>query len=145
MFVPDVNVLLYATDRSSTHHSRCSKWLAGALSGSMPVGFTWQVLLAFVRLATKPPVFARPLTVDQAFDTVDDWLSRPASVVVHPTDRTSQLMRGLLKPRGTAGNLTTDAFLAAVALSHGATLVSCDRDFEAFPGLRVLNPVDPKR
>lgn len=140
MFVPDVNVLLYATNRTSVHHEPCFRWLGKSLAGDAPVGFSWQVLLGFLRLATKAVVFARPLTVLEGFDVVDDWLSRPASMVLQPTERHAQVLRGLLVQSGTAGNLTTDAHLAALALTHGATLVSCDHDFARFPGLKWLNP-----
>lgn len=140
MFVPDVNVLLYATNRTSVHHAACVRWLADALAGDIPVGFSWQVLVGFLRLSTKAVVFSRPLTVGEGFDVVDDWLSRPASMVVHPTERHAQVLRGLLVQSGTGGNLTTDAHLAALALTHGATLVSCDHDFARFSGLKWLNP-----
>jgi hypothetical protein len=141
MLVPDVNVLLYATNRTSVHHAPCHQWLEDALDGDAPVGFSWQVLLGFVRLATKAVVFARPLTVAEAFDVIEHWLGRPASVVLQPTERHAQVLRGLLIQSGAAGNLTTDAHLAALALTHGATLVSCDRDFARFAGLKWLNPV----
>jgi len=39
------------------------------------------------------------------------------------------------------GALTSDAHLAALAIEHGATLCTCDRDFTRFPGLRILNPL----
>jgi toxin-antitoxin system PIN domain toxin len=143
VFVPDVNVLLYATDASSARHAPCARWLAGALEGDAPVGFSWQVLLGFIRLATRAVVFSRPLSVVEAFDVVDDWLGRSASVVLQPTERHAAVLRGLLLACGTAGNLTSDAHLAALALTHGATLVSCDRDFGRFSGLKWFNPTAP--
>lgn len=141
MLVPDVNVLLYATNRTSVHHKPCHHWLQAAFEGDAPLGLCWQVLLGFTRLATKAAVFAQPLQVAEAFDVVEHWLSRPATVVLQPTDRHTQVLRGLLMHCGTAGNLTNDAHLAALALTHGATLVSCDNDFARFPGLKWLNPV----
>ena len=49
------------------------------------------------------------------------------------------------KPISTAGNLTTDAHLAALAIGRGATLVSCDNDFARFGDLRLENPLSPSR
>ena len=49
--------------------------------------------------------------------------------------------RDLLMPRGTAGNLTGDAHLAALAIEHGAELCSHDTDFARFPGLRWHDPL----
>ena len=53
MKLPDVNLLLYAMDETSVHHERAKEWLEEMLSGTEPVGFTWAVLLAFLRLATR--------------------------------------------------------------------------------------------
>lgn len=52
-------------------------------------------------------------------------------------------LKPLLRATGPAGNLTTDAHLAALALSHDAVLVSSDADFARFKGLRVENPCKP--
>jgi predicted nucleic acid-binding protein len=50
-------------------------------------------------------------------------------------------MRTLLEAVGTAGNLTSDAHLAAMAIEQGATLCSTDGDFARFPGIRYANPL----
>jgi uncharacterized protein len=94
-----------------------------------------------VRLATNPRVFAAPLTVQEAFDLVDSWLERPNATVVHPTDRHTGLLRELLLSLGTAGNLTSDAHLAALSIEHGAELCSIDGDFARFPRVRWVNPL----
>jgi hypothetical protein len=137
----DANVLLYAVDEASQQHTVAKSWLERQLSGSETVAFAWTVLLAFVRLATNPRVFEHPLALEEALDLVDSWLDQPSSTVVHPTDRHSRLLRELLAELGTAGNLTSDAHLAALSIEHGAQLCSADRDFERFPGVRWLNPL----
>ncbi|MFP5345785.1 MAG: type II toxin-antitoxin system VapC family toxin [Actinomycetes bacterium] len=137
----DVNLLLYAVDAASPQHERARRWLESLLSGTETVGLPWAVLLAFVRLATRGVVFTDPLTPDEALDVVDGWLAQPSVVVLHPTDRHPALLRELLHPVGTAGNLTTDAHLAALAIEYGATLCSADADFSRFPGLRWLDPL----
>lgn len=140
VLIVDANVLIYATDRTSPAHAHCRSWLEDALGGAEVVGFSWAVLLAFVRLTTRAQLFERPLSASQALDVVDEWLRQPTSVIAHPTDRHAGLLRSLLEQAGTAGNLTSDAHLAALAIEHGATLVSCDNDFARFSGLRWLNP-----
>jgi uncharacterized protein len=137
----DVNLLLYAVDEVAQHHERARRWLESVLSGTEPVAPPWTVLLAFIRLATRAAIFTDPLTPDEALDIVDGWLAQPPVVVVHPTDRHATVLRELLHPLGTAGNLTTDAHLAALAIEHGATLCSADADFSRFPGLRWLDPL----
>ncbi len=99
------------------------------------------MLVAFVRISTRPSIFEQPLDVIEALDLVDGWLAQPCSTVLHPTERHSSVLRELLGPLGTAANLTSDAHLAAVAIEHGATLHSCDRDFSRFPGLRWSDPL----
>jgi toxin-antitoxin system PIN domain toxin len=138
--VVDANILLYAVDRASGHHERSLAWLDAALSGTEAVAFAWVVLLAFVRVATSAVVFPTPMSAEQALDQVEVWLSAPAAVVVQPTPRHVSLLRGLLRDTGTAGNLTTDAHLAALALEHGADVVSFDRDFRRFPGIKHRVP-----
>jgi predicted nucleic acid-binding protein len=72
---------------------------------------------------------------------VQSWLGQPCAVVVHPGDRHATLVREILRPIGTAGNLVTDAHLAALAIEHGAELSSCDTDFARFSGLRWSDPL----
>lgn len=141
MKVPDANLLLYALDSTSPHHERARGWLERTLNGPESVGFAWLVLLAVLRLTTRPAVFATPLEPEEALDIVDAWLSRPQSMVLHPTTRHVAILRGLLGPLGTAGNLTSDAHLAALAVEHGATIYSADADFGRFPGVRWQNPL----
>lgn len=142
MRVVDTNVLLDAVNADAAEHVTARSWLERALSGSETVGFAWVVLLAFARIATKAGVFATPLTPIVAFDYVEEWLAQPATMVVHPTPRHLALLRGFLEHSGTAGNLTTDAHLAALTVEHGGRLVSFDRDFGRFAGLRWAHPID---
>jgi uncharacterized protein len=139
--LPDLNLLLYAIDEGSPKHARARTWLAETLSGTEVVGLAWLVLLGFVRLSTNPVVFQRPLSSDEALDYVDGWLAQPCATVVTPTERHPTLLRELLNPLGTAGNLTSDAHLAALAIEHGAELCSSDADFSRFEGLRWRDPL----
>jgi hypothetical protein len=91
--------------------------------------------------ATNPRVFANPFTIDEVFDLVDSWLAQPTATVLEPTVRHSRLLRELLAPLGSAGNLTNDTHLAALAIEHGAELCSVDADFGRFAGLRWTNPL----
>lgn len=141
MTLSDVNLLLYAYDASSAHHERARSWLEDRLSGVETFGFAWVVLLAFVRLVTSARVFEAPLRTDEALDIVDSWIAAPCAAILHPGARHALLLRQLLEPVGTAGNLTTDAHLAALALEHDAQLLSADADFSRFPGLRWSNPI----
>lgn len=142
MVIVDANVLLYAVNPQSRQHEAAHAWLVGALAGNEAVGFAWTVLLAFLRLATNPSVFAHPLSPEEAAGLVELWLAPRAAVVVEPTARHLAVLRGLLRSSGTAGNLIADAHLAALALETGATVVSFDRDFARFEGLRSHVPAE---
>jgi toxin-antitoxin system PIN domain toxin len=139
--LPDVNLLVYAADSSSRHHTGARAWLERTLSGTEEVGFAWMVLLGFLRISTNPVAFGNALSPSQAFEFVESWLGSPVATVVHPSERHCGHMRDLLMPLGTAGNLTTDSHLAALAIEHGAELCSSDNDFSRFEGVRWSNPL----
>jgi len=130
--IVDANVLIHAVNQGSPAHGQARRWLDEALSGREPLGLPWVVLLAFIRLTTSNRVFTRPLLVSDAMGIVEIWLGRPVTLEPTPTKRHTGILRGLLKGAGSAGNLTTDAHLAALAIEHGATVVSFDRDFQRF-------------
>lgn len=141
MKLVDANLLLYSVDAGSPHHDAARAWLDEQLSSDRSTAFAWATLLAFVRVSTNPRLYEHPLSVGEAMDRVDAWLGQPRSVVVSPGLRHARLMRTLLEPLGTAGNLTSDAHLAALALEHGAVLCSADHDFGRFGDLSWENPL----
>ena len=141
MRIVDLNVLLYATNRDAAQHDVVRAWWERAINDEDSVGLPWVVLLGFLRLATNPRVFPHPLAPDGAAARLDTWLSQENVRVVREKDDHWETLRALLRDTGTAGNLTTDAHLAARALTHDAVLISCDADFARFKGLRWENPL----
>lgn len=141
MIVPDVNLLLYASDEASPHHEAALAWWSRCLAGPEVVGIPWVTTLAFLRLTTNPRVYSDPVTVEQALAVVDQWFSYPHVVALEPTSRHLGILSGLLRPTGAGANLVTDAHLAAVAIENGAALCSADADFSRFPGLTWKNPL----
>ncbi len=139
----DANVLLYAVNSDVPNHAAARSWLDGALNDHETVAFPWVVLLAFLRLATHPAVFPRPLSADAAIAQVREWLHQPTATVAEPGSRHLEVLAGLLAESGVAGNLVSDAHLAALAIELDAELVSFDRDFARFAGLRWLVPGPP--
>ena len=141
MILVDANLLIYAVDTDSPYHARASAWFAGLLSGTIPVALAWLVILAFVRITTRPGIMRRPQTPEQALGFIDEWLAQPYVSLVAPGDHHWPLLRNLLKTTGTAGNLVQDAHLAALAIEHGCALYSTDNDFKRFPGVEHINPL----
>jgi len=137
----DANVLIYAIDADSPHHAASRRWLEDALSGTTPVGLAWIVILAFLRLTTRSGILKRPLPPERAMAFVDEWLAQPYVRAVSPGEGHWAILRKLLRDSGTAGNLTSDAHLAAVALEIGASVCSTDADFGRFPGVERISPL----
>ena len=140
MKLVDANVLLYATNRAATQHRRAVAWWESALAGDEPVGLPWMSLLAFLRVSTLPGIFREPLSVAEAVAKTRRWLAQPPVRLVRETDDHAECLLALLAETGTAGNLTTDAHIAALAFCRGATVVSFDRDFGRFPNVRWMIP-----
>ena len=141
MILVDANLLIYAVDTDAPQHTRAKRWLEEALSGTTRVGLPWVVLLAFIRITTRDGILVRPLSPRAALDYVDAWLAQPNAEPVAPGPTHWLRLRNLLESAGTAGNLTSDAHLAALAIDHGATLYSADNDFKRFPGVDHVNPL----
>jgi toxin-antitoxin system PIN domain toxin len=137
----DANLLLYAVNKDAPLHAKAKAWLETTLSGRETVAFSWNVILAFVRLTTRPGLFRNALSLERAFDLVAAWLDQPSATVVNPGPRHLAILRGLLTSLGTGGNLTSDAHLAALAIEQNAELCSCDADFARFAGLHWRNPL----
>lgn len=137
----DANILLYAVDSTSPQHGRASEWLAEVLNGSRRVGLPWQTVGAFMRISTHPRVTTNPLTGEEAWSYVDDWLGADPAWVPPATARTAGVLARLVAARSITGNLVPDAQLAALAIEHGLVLCSTDTDFARFPDLRWEDPL----
>lgn len=141
MIVVDLNLLVYATNEDALLHERARRWWESLLSRGEAVGLAWTVVLGFLRLTTNHKVMPRPLAPEQAMAIIEDWFAQPSVRPLEPTERHWEILKEILTPLGTAGNLTSDAHLAALAIEHGARLFSTDNDFARFAGLRWLNPL----
>jgi toxin-antitoxin system PIN domain toxin len=138
----DANLLLYAYHRRSPQHEASRTWLEAVLGGPDLVRFTWLTLWAFLRIATNPRVFEHPLSTTEAEAAVAAWLAQPNAGLLEPGERHWEILTRLLRGGQTSGPLVMDAALAAIALEHGATLCTTDRDFARFPALRWKNPLE---
>jgi toxin-antitoxin system PIN domain toxin len=141
MIVPDINLLIYAHNERAPEHSKAREWWENCLNGVEPVGLPWISIAGYVRLMTHPRVLERPLEVAAAIAHVREWLQQPSVRVLQPGAKFSDLFLSYLAQLGTAGNLTTDAQLAALAVEYQAELYSADTDFARFSGLRWRNPL----
>lgn len=144
MILVDANLLLYAYDSTAEQHEAARAWLERTFSGSEPVRLPWVSVLAFVRIGTNARALKRPLELSEAIEIVSSWLARPNVAVLNPGDGHWALLARLAPDAQARGPLFTDAHLAALAIEHGATLATNDRDFARFDGLRIENPLAAK-
>lgn len=141
MILIDANLLLYAYHPKAEQHGASRAWLEAALGGCELVRFAWLTLWAFLRIGTNPRVFERPLSTSEADAVISSWLAQPAAGILEPGERHWDILRGLMRAGQTSGPLVMDAVVAAIAVEHGATLCTTDRDFARFPGLKWMNPL----
>jgi len=138
----DVNVLVYAADDSAPDHKRYADWVTELLNEPAPFAVSELVLSAVVRIVAHPKIFARPATIESAFEFVEDIHSHPRCVVVQPGRRHWAIFTDLCRRVSARGNLVPDAYLAALAIESGSEWITTDRDFSRFPGLRWRLPFD---
>lgn len=137
----DANLVLWAHHRQFAQHDTARVWWGRTLSSSPQVGIAWPTILAFLRVSTHPRALQRPLGIETAWSEVTRWLARPNVWVPVPTDRHSAILDELLHKGGVSGNHVPDADLAALAIEWGLELLSADRDFARYPGLRWRHPL----
>lgn len=139
MYVVDTNVLIHAVNASSAQHVAARTWLHDALGGDDTVGLPWVSLLGFLRITTNPGIMPRPLSIGDALSVAGSWVDAPHLVMLEPGARHFALLGDLLAASGSAGNLTTDAHIAALAVETRSPVVTFDRDFQRF-GVDVVVP-----
>ena len=142
MIIPDINLLVFAYNKSAPQHGAARNWWENCLNGSTPVGLPWIVINGFLRLMTHYRVLAEPMKIHAAVACVENWLIQPSVNIIQPGSKFSFLFFNYLKKLGVHSNLTTDASLAALTLEHKAELHSHDNDFSRFPGLCWKNPLN---
>lgn len=141
MIIPDVNLLLYANIDSGPQHALARPWFEALLNGETQVGLAPVALAGFIRLSTNRRVFATPLEVTEAVGRVRQWVERSNVQLLTQDEEVVRATLELLLEAGAAGNLTTDAQLAAHALVSRGTIASTDGDFSRFPRVKAVNPL----
>jgi uncharacterized protein len=137
----DVDVLLYASDRSSERHQAARTFLESCAAGPQVLCLTWPTLLAYLRIATHPRIFTAPLTPDEALGNIAALLALPHVRAIAELDGFLDAYRHVAHGVPVRGNLVPDAQVAAILFQHGVgTLYSSDRDFRKFESLDIRDP-----
>jgi len=138
----DVNVLLYASDRGSPLHPRAVAFLEQCVGGNELFCLAWVTLMSYLRMATHPSIFAKPLSHDDAANNVEALLAVPHMRVIGEEENFWSAYRRVASEVPIRGNLVPDAHLATVMRQHGVrTLYTHDRDFRKFSFLEVRDPL----
>jgi toxin-antitoxin system PIN domain toxin len=145
MIIPDVNLLIYTYNQASPHYPSARNWWENCMQQEAAIGLSWLVIAGFIRLMTSRYTLKQPASLEFACATVENWLQQPNVRVLNPGENFVKTYLRLLRLTGSGGNLTTDAFLAALAIEYQAELHSRDADFARFPGLRWINPLTVNR
>jgi toxin-antitoxin system PIN domain toxin len=140
MILPDVNVLIYAFRRDFIHHATCKLWLDGLVTGDSQFGMSPQVLSGVVRIVTNPKIFKHPSSIEEVLAYCDNLLEQPHCEAVEPGERHWAIFTRLCSGTGTRGSRVADAWFAALAIEHGCTWITYDRDYARFPGLDWREP-----
>jgi toxin-antitoxin system PIN domain toxin len=139
----DVNVLLYASDTSSSKHPEAIRFVKQRASDPDLFCLAWPTLMAFLRISTHPRIFARPLSPDDALGNVESLLSLPRVRLLSEGEGFLEIYREVTARFAVRGNLVPDAHLAALLLQHGVRrLYTIDRDFRKFDFLEVTDPFE---
>lgn len=141
MKIADVQILFYAIDPTADLHLPAARWLENAVNDRESLGLAWPTIHQFLGLGTHP-AFPGCMTDAEAMGWVEEWLDAGVEVVGDADLRWNLFAELTLASRRSLRNAIDDAYLAALAISRGATLASFDRDFEPFVrhGLRWETP-----
>lgn len=137
----DTNVLVFAEMRNSPHHSRARAVLQECAEGAEAWAIPWPCIYEFLRVVTHARVYHPPVPLDIALSDIRAILASPSLVLLSETPRHAEVMDAVVTQSGASGNLLHDAHIAALCIEHGvAELVTGDRDFRRFEGLRLHDP-----
>jgi len=144
MILSDINLLLYAHDADSDHFEAAKSWLEETLSSST-LFLTWHVVMGFVRIVTSPRSYPNPYKPAEAMLHAKNLLDHRNSQILHPGANHFEIFQRLVKEAKISGPRLMDAHLAAVAIEHGVSFASNDRDFRLFDDLNLVNPLALKK
>lgn len=142
MILPDVNILVYAYRREAEDHDAYAAWLTALVAGRDELALVDHCLTGFLRIVTNPRILVDAAPASDALRFVDRIrAARRGHPVAATTATWEVLARHISKDRGIRGNLVPDAYLSALAVSHGCRLATADRGFARFPDLDFFDPV----
>jgi toxin-antitoxin system PIN domain toxin len=140
-FAVDANLLLYASDEGSPWHEPAVRLIDEIALGPEIVYLFWPTVMAYLRIATHPAVFQRPLAHGDARANLQALLDLPHVQAVGEQDRFWRHFGEVADDVTPTGNLVSDAHIVALMRENGVrTILTRDRDYRKFTGITVRDP-----
>lgn len=141
MILPDINLLIYAHNEADVRYPAAKQWFEDLLNSNKSACFCWETLNGFIRISTNPAAMPKPLSLAQAFNTVQGWMEQPTFVLLTPRPDHMETLRRTAIDAEAAGKRFSDAVLAAYAISYNIRFASTDRHFRMFSKLKLIDPL----
>lgn len=142
MIAIDTNILVHAHREDSDWHTVARTRVADLAESGAPWAIPWPCVHEFIAVVTHPRIWRPPTPLELACDAIDAWRAAPSLVLIGETEGYWESLRPTLEGAKIVGPRVHDARIASLCLLHGVReLWSADRDFHAFPALKVKNPL----
>jgi toxin-antitoxin system PIN domain toxin len=139
----DTNILVYARREESVHHDKAKDLLLRLSEGDEPWALPWPCIYEFLRIVTHPRIFTPPTSLENAIEDLESLFASPSLTLLGEGPAHAAHLRRFVLGGVARGNLAHDAHIAALVHEHGVReLLTTDRDFSRFPGLKVRNPFE---
>jgi toxin-antitoxin system PIN domain toxin len=143
MRLVDTNVMIYAHRPDAEQHAEHREWLQAVVNGPEPYAVSDQALTGMIRIVTNPRIYREdPTPTEMALDFADRIRNQPHANVVSPGARFWEIFTDLCRTTKACGDLVSDVYLAALAIESGCEVITVDKDFRRFPGLRWRHPLN---
>jgi uncharacterized protein len=143
MMLVDTNILIYAHRRDAERHPEYRDWVRGMINGPEPYAVSDFAVTGMVRVVTDRRIYREDTsTIIDALAFADEIRNQPHAQVIGPGAKFWGIFLNLCRHTGSGGKLVPDAYLAALAIEHGCEVITADKDFRRFPGLRFRHPLN---
>jgi toxin-antitoxin system PIN domain toxin len=138
----DTNLLVYGHREDSEFHERARELIESLRRQPMAWAIPWPCVHELIAIVTHPRIYAPPSTLKEALEFLDSLAASPELQLLAESPGYFERLRSIATAAQIKGPRIHDARVAALCLHHGVTeLLSADRDFSAFPQLKVRNPL----
>ena len=142
-YLVDTNILLYYLNSAAPEHKKAKAFLDSLIEDRVSFSLSWNIIYEFLRVATHPQIFPRPLSASQASHFMQTLLGIPGvSILSHAGDHMDNLVKLLHELHSPAGNLFHDIHTVVLMRENGLhEIITADADFLRFKNLKVINPI----